>query len=136
MSAATAPSSSSSPSAATDTTTHHRPGDATSDGNVVWISIHKRLAFYREIALRMLSHHATVELHGLGQALAATIEVGQHLIHNNRAELANIRTGTTTAGERGGSKPEVVIVLKRAAGQSYNEDEEALISMTEDDTHM
>jgi len=80
------------------------------DGNQVWVSAQKRPPFYGNIALRMLAKHDTVELHGLGNAIAAAVEVSQYIIPTGKATLQKITTSTVqTSASR---KPEVVIILR------------------------
>jgi len=80
------------------------------DGNQVWVSAQKRPPFYGNIALRMLAKHDTVELHGLGNAIAAAVEVSQYIIPTGKATLQKITTSTVqTSASR---KPEVVIILQ------------------------
>jgi len=91
------------------------------DGNQVWVSSQKRPPFYGNIALRMLQKHETVELHGLGNAIAAAVEVSQYLIPTGRAVLEKITTSTIpTSASR---KPEVVIILHRTAKALENLDD-------------
>ena len=139
---------------------HHARREHSEDGNRVWVSVHKRPSLYVSIALRMMKTHDTVELRGLGAgqsrhaplsppslspppspdhsplccavlsacaALAATIEVAEQLLHLRRGVLQRIHT-STSAG-----KPELSVVLQRtAAAAEHNEDDEALIQLTED----
>jgi len=83
--------------------------DNIQDGNQVWVSSQKRPPFYGNIALRMLAKHDTVELHGLGNAIAAAVEVSQYIIHTGKADLKKITTSTVQNNAT--RKPEVVIIL-------------------------
>jgi len=93
---------------------YHKPGSAPEDGNQVWIGTHKRPLFYADIALEMFVRQESVELHGLGEAIAPTIEVAEHLIYLKKATLTKIHTGSVAATSSGhGSRPEIVITIKR-----------------------
>jgi len=95
-------------------TSYHKPGSAPEDGNQVWIGTHKRPLFYADIALEMFVRQESVELHGLGEAIAPTIEVAEHLIHLKKATLTKLHTGSVAATSSGhGSRPEIVISIKR-----------------------
>jgi len=91
-------------------TQDNKDGKDYKDGNQVWVSAQKRPPFYGNIALRMLTKHDTVELHGLGNAIAAAVEVSQYIIPTGKATLQKISTSTVqTSASR---KPEVVIILR------------------------
>jgi len=104
------------------------------NGNTVWISSHKRLSFYVDIALRMFVQHEIVVLHVLGAAIAATVEEGQHLVHMNKATVEKISTSSVPAPQTA-PKPEIVIVLKRTGIPTIlppvHPDEEAILKMHE-----
>jgi len=115
--------------AASSSAPPHKAGEHAEDGNQVWVSVHKRVSLYVDIALRMMKQHDHVELRGLGAALAATIEVASQLLHVRRATLVSIRTATTS------SKPELMIVLQRVGEADHGDEDDELIQLTED-THM
>ena len=53
------------PATSSSSSSHPKSGDG-GEGNTVWVSVHKHLGFYADIAIRMFTQHSTVELHGLG----------------------------------------------------------------------
>jgi len=117
---------------------YHKPGSGVDDGNVVWIGTHKRVLFYADIALEMFVHNELVELHGLGEAIAPTIEVAEHLIQLKKATLTKIHTAAVAATAAGhGSRPEIVITIKRTGipvPEKHTEEEQRYIDATEGDT--
>jgi len=59
----------------------------------------------------MLREHETVELHGLGEAISAAVEVSQYLVGTKYAAIQRVVTNMIqTSPSR---KPEIVITLKR-----------------------
>jgi len=102
------------------------------DGNQVWVSAQKRPPFYGNIALRMLTKHDTVELHGLGNAIAAAVEVSQYIIPTGKATLQKITTSTVqTSASR---KPEVVIILRGTEKAKTAIDENPAVDEDEEDS--
>ena len=99
------------------------------NGNQVWVSAQRRVTFSADIALRMFVKHEIVELHGLGAAIAAAVDVSQHLQHIQKATIQRITTGTVASG--GAPKPEIVILIKRTGIPDIAEEE--LIRITEDE---
>lgn len=76
-----------------NTTTKSARSEHAMNSNQVWVSAQKRVSFTSDIAIRMFVKHETVELHGLGAAICAAVDVAQHLVHLKKATiLSNITT--------------------------------------------
>jgi len=88
-------------------------GDNIPEGNQVWVSSQKRPPFYGNIALKMLLKNETVELHGLGNAIASAVEVSQYIIPTGKATLQKITTSSVVTSAN--NKPEIVIILQRTS---------------------
>jgi len=107
------------------------------EGNTVRISISKNLRFYGEISLKMMIKNPTIELHGLGAAVAPTIDVAEHLVHLKKATITKIVTSSVASSAgAGGRKPEIVIFLARTGIPTLpelTEEQKQLIEMVEGD---
>jgi len=79
--------------------------------------------------LRLFQKNETVELHGLGNAIAFAVEVSQILVANGHATIQSIQTSTvvTPSGVRktDKTKAKVVVIVKRTAA--------ALLAVVNDD---
>lgn len=109
------------------------------EGNKVFISATKSMRFYADIALRMFTTNEDVELHGLGAAVAPTIDLAQHLLALKKAQIIKISTSSVAGSSSSGRKPEVVVILKRTGiptlPDQLTEDEQKLVQITEDQDH-
>jgi len=109
------------------------------EGNKVFISATKSMRFYADIALRMFTTNEDVELHGLGAAVAPTIDLGQHLLGLKKAQIIKISTSSVAGSSSSGRKPEVVVILKRTGiptlPDQLTDDEQKLVQITEDQDH-
>jgi len=110
------------------------------EGNKVFISATKSMRFYADIALRMFVNNEDVELHGLGAAVAPTIDLAQHLVTLGKAKIIKITTSSVAgSNSSSGRKPEVVVILKRTGiptlPKELTEDEQKLVQITEDHDH-
>jgi hypothetical protein len=104
--------------------------------NQLWINQQRRLSGYIYSALKLMVKYESIELHGLGNAIAMTVELAQHLQNKKYANIIKLFTNSTlpTVSENkitsSSPKPELTIILKRTA--IPNLEEEQLILATED----